>query len=122
MVSLRIGDLVPADLRLLTADELECDEGVLTGESMPVAKSAASADAGHEPPRISRDARSWGRSSTRGQRTGVVVRTGPATAFGQIAAGLAEKHGQTAFEAGLSRFSRFLFTVAAAADSVHLRR
>ena len=41
VVSLRIGDLVPADLRLLSVDELECDEGVLTGESMPVAKSVA---------------------------------------------------------------------------------
>ena len=39
VVSLRIGALVPADLRLLEVDELECDEGVLTGESMPVAKS-----------------------------------------------------------------------------------
>ena len=43
----------------------------------------------------------------------MVVGTGARTAFGQIAAGLAEKHGQTAFEAGLSRFSRFLFAVAA---------
>jgi P-type Mg2+ transporter len=58
VVSLRIGALVPADLRLLEADELECDEGVLTGESMPVAKPAASCT-------ISRAARSWGRSSTR---------------------------------------------------------
>jgi hypothetical protein len=41
VVSLRIGALVPADLRLLEVDELECDEGVLTGESMPVAKSVA---------------------------------------------------------------------------------
>ncbi len=43
----------------------------------------------------------------------MVVATGARTAFGQIAAGLAEKHSQTAFEAGLSRFSRFLFAVAA---------
>ena len=48
-----------------------------------------------------------------GSALGVVVRTGPRTAFGQIAAGLSEKQGQTAFEAGLSRFSRFLFGVAA---------
>ena len=44
----------------------------------------------------------------------MVVRTGARTAFGQIAAGLAEKPSQTAFEVGLSRFSRFLFEVAAA--------
>ena len=41
VVSLRVGALVPADLRLVKVDELECDEGVLTGESMPVAKSVA---------------------------------------------------------------------------------
>ena len=48
VVSLRIGDLVPADIRLLKVDELECDEGVLTGESMPVAKSVAPVT-GHQP-------------------------------------------------------------------------
>ena len=48
-----------------------------------------------------------------GSALGVVVQTGTRTAFGRIAAGLVEKQGQTAFEAGLSRFSRFLFGVAA---------
>ena len=43
----------------------------------------------------------------------MVVQTGARTAFGQIAAGLSENQGQTAFEVGLSRFSRFLFAVAA---------
>jgi Mg2+-importing ATPase len=43
VVSLGIGDVVPADVRLLDAAQLECDEAVLTGESMPAAKSAAPA-------------------------------------------------------------------------------
>ena len=111
VVSLRIGALIPADLRLLTVDELECDEGVLTGESMPVAKSVT--------PVTDRQALDqpgcafMGTIVHQGSALGVVVRSGARTAFGQIAAGLSEKQGQTAFEAGLSQFSRFLFGVAA---------
>lgn len=36
VVALEVGDLVPADLRLVEANRVECDEAVLTGESMPV--------------------------------------------------------------------------------------
>jgi len=111
VVSLRIGVLVPADIRLLKVDELECDEGVLTGESMPVAKSVAPVT-GRQP--LDQPGCAFmGTIVHQGSALGVVVRTGVGTAFGQIAAGLSEKQGQTAFEAGLSRFSRFLFGVAA---------
>ena len=111
VVALRVGDLVPADIRLLTVSELECDEGVLTGESMPVVKSVAAVTDGHgqEQPGCA----FMGTIVHQGAALGVVVQTGSRTAFGQIAAGLAEKPGQTAFEMGLSRFSRFLFAVAA---------
>ncbi len=111
VVSLRIGGLVPADLRLLDVEELECDEGVLTGESMPVAKTVRPSTA-----RGALDQPSCAFMGTivhQGSGLGVVVRSGTRTAFGQIAAGLSEKQGQTAFEVGLSRFSRFLFGVAA---------
>jgi Mg2+-importing ATPase len=111
VVSLRIGALIPADLRLLKVDELECDEGVLTGESMPVAKSVAPV-AGRQP-QDQPGCAFMGTIVHQGSALGVVVRTGARTAFGEIAAGLAEKQGQTAFEVGLSRFSRFLFEVAA---------
>ena len=111
VVSLRIGALVPADLRLLTADELECDEGVLTGESMPAAKSPAAVSG--RPSQDRPGCAFMGTIVHQGSAVGVVVATGTRTAFGQIAAGLAEKNSQTAFEAGLSRFSRFLFAVAA---------
>jgi Mg2+-importing ATPase len=111
VVSLRIGVLVPADIRLLKVDEFECDEGVLTGESMPLAKSVAPVT-GRQP--LDQPGCAFmGTIVHQGSALGVVVRTGASTAFGQIAAGLSEKQGQTAFEAGLSRFSRFLFGVAA---------
>jgi Mg2+-importing ATPase len=111
VVSLRIGVLVPADLRLIEVDELECDEGVLTGESMPVVKSvpAVTDRQGMDQPGCA----FMGTIVHQGSAVGVVVQSGARTAFGQIAAGLSEKQGQTAFEVGLSRFSRFLFGVAA---------
>jgi len=40
LVRLGVGDVVPADLRLLEADGLQCDEAVLTGEPVPEAKTA----------------------------------------------------------------------------------
>jgi Mg2+-importing ATPase len=64
VVALQVGDLVPADLRLLEADQLECDEAVLTGEAIRRSRR-------RPPPRpatrwstLAR-ARSWAPSSTR---------------------------------------------------------
>jgi cation-transporting ATPase I len=39
VILLRAADIVPADARLIRADELEVDESALTGESLPVVKS-----------------------------------------------------------------------------------
>ena len=48
IIQIKTGDTIPADLRLFEAMNLECDEKVLTGEAIPVAKDAkaelASAD------------------------------------------------------------------------------
>ena len=39
VIALRASDIVPADARLISAEELEVDESALTGESLPIAKS-----------------------------------------------------------------------------------
>ena len=110
VVSLRIGNVVPADLRLLTVDELECDEGVLTGESLPCTKSVMAVTDRQSPDQPG--CAFMGTIVHQGSALGVVVCSGSRTAFGEIASGLTEKQSQTAFEVGLSRFSRFLFGVA----------
>ena len=111
IVSIGIGSLIPADLRLLETHDLECDEAVLTGESMPVSKSATLAPGDASQGLL--DCAYMGTIVHQGSATGVVVLTGADTAFGRIATGLSQHQGQTAFEVGLSRFSRFLFMVAA---------
>ena len=51
LIELAEGDRVPADARLISANDLAVDESLLSGESLPVAKAAAAADgpAGGEP-------------------------------------------------------------------------
>ena len=116
VVELRIGAIVPADVRLSDVAELECDESVLTGESLPAAKDADPlADAASQG---LTNCAYMGTIVHQGSGTGIVVETGPRTAFGKIAAGLGEQPSKTAFETGLSRFSRFLFIVAAILTAV----
>ena len=110
IVHLRVGDVVPADLRLLEVHGLECDESVLTGESQVAAKTS---DA-QPPGQSSLDLRSCAFMGTLvrgGDGRGLVIRTGPLTAFGAIAFRLGERQGQTAFQQGLQAFSRLLATV-----------
>lgn len=49
VVRLAVGDVVPADLRLLDAEGLECDEAVLTGESLPAEKRSDPVQAPESP-------------------------------------------------------------------------
>ena len=94
--------------------QLECDEAVLTGESMPAASRPM--------PRARRLGRStcpscafMGTSCIRlGPRRGRA--TGSATAFGRIAVGLGERQAETAFQVGLRSFSRLLVRVAGSPD------
>ena len=111
VVGLRVGAVVPADLRIIEADQLECDEAVLTGESMAAAKTSdatAAADSAVDLPSCA----FMGTVVHQGAGRGVVVATGSATAFGAIAAGLGERQAETAFQAGLRDFSGFLVKVA----------
>ena len=84
IVQLEAGDRVPADVRLIEAHSLRCDEAPLTGESAPVAKQTAVLDAGT--PIAERSNRVFsGTTITHGRGRGVVTETGMHTQFGCIA-------------------------------------
>jgi Mg2+-importing ATPase len=110
VVALRVGDIVPADLRLFDVTQLECDEAVLTGESLPVEKRTSPC-AGDSPVDLPSCA-FMGTVVHQGAGRGVVVSTGTATAFGGIAAGLSQRQAETAFQVGLRDFSGLLVKVA----------
>jgi Mg2+-importing ATPase len=110
VVRIGVGDVVPADLRLLEADELECDEAVLTGESLPAEKQAEPARAAQSPLDLPSCAL-MGTVVRAGSGVGAVVCTGSRTAFGAIALRLGERQPQTAFQLGLRAFSLLLVRV-----------
>lgn len=111
VVTLTMGGVVPADMRLLSVHNLSCDEGIVTGESLPAAKSTdpvgANAGIGDLTGCVL-----MGTIVQSGTGTAVVVATGPRTEFGQIAAGLSTQQPQTEFQRGLGRFSVLLLEVA----------
>ena len=98
-------------MRLLTAAGLECDESVLTGESLPAEKSAEPVAAGTPLAELSCCAL-MGTVVRAGSGTGVVVATGGDAEFGRIAVGLGEGQPETEFQAGLRKFSMLLVQVA----------
>jgi len=86
IVLLESGDRVPADLRLLDNRDLEIDESLLTGESLPIDKQA-DVILPEDTPLAERVNMAFaGTLVVRGRCHGVVVATGLATELGQIAA------------------------------------
>jgi P-type Mg2+ transporter len=113
VVGLDIGEVVPADIRLVEVNGLECDEAVLTGESVPAPKGSEPVDGSGSPLDLGSCA-FMGTVVRTGTGRGVVVSTGRRTAFGRIAQGLGTRPPETAFQIGLRDFSKLLIRVTVA--------
>ncbi len=113
VVRVGVGDVVPADLRLLEAQGLECDESVLTGESAPAEKNVEPVTKPESPLELPSCA-FMGTVVRAGSGVGVVVQTGGRAEFGKIATKLGERQPQTAFQLGLRDFSILLVRFAGA--------
>ncbi len=90
VVLLEAGDAVPADGRLLESASLKIEEAALTGESVPVNKTAEAIDAGGDVPLGDRKNMCYmGSTVVYGRGSAVITATGMDTEMGKIAGVLA---------------------------------
>src|SRR5271169_4013954 len=113
IIYLSAGDMVPADVRLLTAKDLFVSQAMLTGESIPLEKHPV------PPKRISsatapgtllerETACFMGTNVVSGTATAVVAATGDATFFGAVAKDIVGARPLTSFDRGISKVSWML--------------
>ncbi|EFG76024.1 magnesium-importing ATPase [Mycobacterium parascrofulaceum ATCC BAA-614] len=113
VIRLSLGEAVPADVRLIAVNGLECNESILTGESTGAEKAPEPVPPGTDVADAT-DLAFMGTIVSAGEGTGVVYATGKEAEFGRIAAGLDERQPETGFQVGLRRFSYLLLQVAIA--------
>ena len=105
IVLLQAGAIVPADVRVISAKDFFVSESALTGESMPVEKTA---NPPAEPVKSAMElpnACFMGTSVTSGTARAVVVTTGAHTLFGAISKKLIERREETSFDKGVRSFT-----------------
>jgi Mg2+-importing ATPase len=114
IVYLCAGDMVPADVRLLTAKDLFVSQAMLTGESIPLEKyavppvKAAETAASHRGPLEHETLCFMGTNVVSGTAAAVVAATGDATHFGAMARNIVGARPLTSFDKGISRVSWML--------------
>ncbi|HWU38088.1 MAG TPA: HAD-IC family P-type ATPase, partial [Candidatus Acidoferrum sp.] len=99
IVRIRLGNVVPADVRLLEGDYLEVDQSALTGESLPVSKKVG--DAGYS-----------GSIVKKGEMTAAVTGTGSNTLFGRTAKLVQSAGTVSHFQNAVTRIGDFLIAIA----------
>jgi len=100
IVRVRLGDIIPADVKLLEGDYLEADESALTGESLPVEKHAG--DVGYS-----------GAIVRKGEMDCLVVATGLATFFGKTTQLAGKAKRRSHFQQAVVRIGNYLIALAA---------
>jgi H+-transporting ATPase len=101
VIHLRLGDIVPADARLLDGDPLEVDQSALTGESLPVM---------HKPG----EAVFSGSIIRQGEIDAMVYGTGSNTYFGKTAQLVQEAHTVSHFQRAVLKIGNYLIILAVA--------
>ncbi|MFA7255118.1 MAG: magnesium-translocating P-type ATPase [Candidatus Omnitrophota bacterium] len=104
IVDLYAGDMIPADLRILSCKDLFINQSSLTGESFPIEKIAAPINTQGLSVTSLTNIAFMGSSVVSGTALGLVIKTGIDTQFGEVSRRLANIRTQTSFDKGVNRF------------------
>ena len=105
IIRLAAGDMVPADVRLLSAKDLFLNQAALTGEALPVEKKANVAPVEIANPLDLPNLCFLGSNIESGSATAVVIHTGNRTYFGSLAASIVGQRQLTSFDKGINKFT-----------------
>lgn len=113
IVKLSAGDMVPADIRLLSSKDLYVSQSALTGESLPVEKDSkvvgGDDDSKNKKNVLERRNLCFlGSDVISGYATAVVVTTGNTTFFGSLAKSVIGHTSETSFDKGINKVSWLL--------------
>ncbi len=101
VIRMRLGDIVPADARLLDGDPVEVDQSALTGESLPAERKSG-------------EAVFSGSIIRRGEIGALVYATGEKTYFGKTAQLVQEAHTVSHFQKAVLKIGNYLIILAVA--------
>ncbi len=105
VVYLSAGDMVPADLRILTCKDLFINQSSLTGESYPVEKFPLPDDFDNKNIAELKNIIFMGTSVLSGTALALVLKTGTETQFGEITQKLTKKSPETSFDKGIKKYT-----------------
>jgi Mg2+-importing ATPase len=105
VVKLSAGDMIPADLRVISSKDLFVIQASLTGESLPIEKFDARESRENISPLDFSNACFLGTSVESGTALAVAVATGKQTYFGTMAGSIAGQQVETSFDKGIKRFT-----------------
>ena len=105
IVKLSAGDMIPADIQLITVKDLFINQASLTGESLPVEKHAEPAGPRGTSPLELRNICYLGTSVESGAASAVILTTGAQTYFGSMANSVVNEPEPTRFDKGVQQFT-----------------
>jgi Mg2+-importing ATPase len=105
IIRLAAGDMVPADVRVLSAKDLFLNQVALTGEALPVEKHTDPPPAEVQNPLELPNICFLGSNIESGSATAVVLHTGAKTYFGSMADRIMAPRQATSFDLGINKFT-----------------